>query len=409
VPAVTLQQRWAALVGGDPRPGAVGDTDRPLVDIGSSIVTGVRDRRDPATRSVSDLVGHPVQQTRVLGAAGARAAGSDFLRAGFVHPIPALDEDGGFVDPLGVRWLWCAGEPAPLVHPLADADAAAIRQAPAPVAPPRLVAPGPRTGLLTVADAPAPGLVEFCAAARGLWQFLEDVTDNRPAAAALLDRALAVAVEGYDTLLAALPATPDLVIYADDLGYGDSMFLAGADYRDLVAPRLRELVATIRGRTAAPLAVAATGAIAPILPDLLELGVELLNVQHDARGMDPGELRRTLPAATVLHGVTDLVALGRAIAERDLATVANGVYQFARCWPVVVAPAGSLDLAELPDAVTAGIFLSALTGEDVALVRRAGPVRSIVMRCLDAVRDTEVDLRAVAGDPHPDVAPVTSP
>lgn len=397
---MTVRQRWAALLrGSGDDPGGV------LVDIGSSVRTGVRDRRVATARPADELVADPVQCTRLLGTAAARAVHSDFVRAGFAHPFPRPDADDSFHDALGVRWLWCDGEPAPLEHPLTDAgDVGSFR---APPVPTRLVAPSVLDDdLLVVADVAAPGPVEFCAAVRGPWSFLEDVADDRATAAALLDRALEYAIGCYDTLLQALPVPPDLVLLADDLGYADSMFLAASDHRDLVAPRMRELVAAIRARTDAPLGLSVTGAVGGILPDLLDLGVHVLHVQHDARGLDPAEVRRSLPATTVLHGVTDLVELGRAVGVGDMATVANTVYQFARTTPAVAAPVGSLDLAELPDAIVGGRFLAALGADDLALVRRAGPVRSIVVRCLDAVRDTEIDTSDVAVPARLDVAVV---
>jgi hypothetical protein len=401
VSPVTARRRWAALLRG-----SANDAGGPLVDIGSSVLTGVRDRRAEATRSAGDLVAHPVQCTRLLGVTAARAVHSDFVRTGFVHPFPQPDADGSFHDALGVRWLWCDGEPAPLDHPLTGARPAEIVALGAPPVPTQLVAPSATDDLLTVADAAAPGLVEFCSAVRGPWSFLEDVAGDRTTAAALLDRALEHAVACYETLLRALPSAPDLVLVTDDLGYADSMFLAASEHRDLVAPRMRDLVTAIRGWTDAPLGLGVSGAVAAILPDLLDLGVQLLDVQHDARGLDPAELRRSLPATTVLHGVTDLVELGRAVAVGEMATIANAVYQFARTAPAVAAPVGSLDLAELPDAVVGGRFLAALTADDLALVRRAGPVRSVITRCLDAARDIEIDTHDVAVPSRLDVAVV---
>lgn len=383
---MTPRRRLAELVAGahaaDPAA-----ADRPLVDIGSSVVTGIRDRRARLPTAPPDVIGHPVAQTRVLTAAGAVAVGSDCVRAGVVYPRPELDAADTFLDPLGVRWLWADGEPTPLEHPLADDHGAAGP----PAVPWEIAGPAAGTELIVVADAPVAGLVEHCSALRGQWQFLSDVAEDRPRASALLDRALAAAVEGYERLLHGLPESPDVVLLRDELGFAESMFLAEADFHGLVAPRLAALVTHLRGLGPSSIALAVTGAVAPLLPALARLEVELLNVDPHARGMDAAQLRRGLPAATVLHGVTDVVALGRAVAVRDLAVVANELYQFARCWPVVIAPAGSIALAELPDAMCGATFLSALTGADVALVRQAGPVRSIVDRCLAAVVAADLD------------------
>lgn len=402
-PPVTGRERWRALLNA-PRAGDPAGVDRPLVDIGSSLATGVRDRRGLSATGSADVVGHPVQQTRVLDAAAARAVRTDVERAGFLYDRPPLDEEGRFTDPNGTVWLWADGEPTPLEHPLADSPAGIGRVPAPPRRPTRLAVPDPASGNAVIADTPGAGLLEFCFAQRGHWAFLDDVSTEPLAAASLLDVALQQAVEGYEALLGALPSgpdqVPDLVLYSDDLGYGESMFLGEAEFRALVLPRMRALVERIRELTPAALVLRTPGAIAPVLPDLVGLGVEVLNLQHDARGMDPAELRRSLPAATVLHGVTDLTALGRAVAVGDLAGVAQHAYQFARSWPVVAAPVDSLAVSELPDVVAGAVFLAGIDGDGLALLRRAGPVRSVIQRGLAAVTASEIDLGPViAGEP----------
>jgi len=78
----------------------------------------------------------------------------------------------------------------------------------------------------------------------------------------------------------------DVVTTADDLGMMDRTLLSPAMYRAIVKPRQKRLFDFIKNRTAAKLFYHCDGAIYPLLPDLIEVGVEVLNpVQVSAAGM----------------------------------------------------------------------------------------------------------------------------
>jgi uroporphyrinogen decarboxylase len=81
-------------------------------------------------------------------------------------------------------------------------------------------------------------------------------------------------------------------------------------YRDLVKPRHAALNAAIRGRTRAKILYHSCGAIVPLIDDLIEVGVEILNPIQPLRGlMDPGTLRRRYGDRLIYHGGLDVQAL----------------------------------------------------------------------------------------------------
>jgi hypothetical protein len=360
-------------------------------------VTSVRAPGAPGLAVAVGYVGHPVLQTVALAAADTTALGSDFARAGLLYERPAVVDDT-FTDSLGIEWLWADNAAAPLRHPLEKADYLGVARHPRPVLPPLVQVAAPpsadgetpadsrraRRGQplpLVVADAPVSGLLETCFGLRGSWQFMEDITENWRVANALLDWSLDVVAAAYERMLTELSTQPDVVLYGDDYGYQAGMFLSDADFRTFVKPRLRTLFSRIRRVTTARLCFHCCGAVSAILPDLADLGSDLLNLQRDARGMELCGVRKALPADTVLHGYADLRALGAALADDDRGTVAAIMGELAASGPAIAAPVDCLaDAAELSAAARGARFVRALSGDDVADLRRLGPVAAILDR-----------------------------
>jgi Uroporphyrinogen decarboxylase (URO-D) len=382
---------WQRMTGGDPG-GEI------LVDLGTTTVTGVCAPGAPGLARRTGHVGHPVLRTLPLDAADTTALGSDFARVGLLHEPPVVLDDT-FTDPFGVEWLWADGSAAPLNHPLEDAGLLDVARHARPKWPsavqtlPRRPAGAP--GPLVVADAPCSGIVETCFGLRNAWQFMTDITDNWRVANALLDWSLETVAGGYETMLAALPSQPDVVLYGDDYGYQGGMFLSDEDFRTFVRPRLRTLFSRIRRATTAAICFHCCGAVRPILTDLADLGVELLNLQYDAKGMGLDDVRSALPGATVLHGYTDLHALGVALEQGDRRAVAVLTDELVRSAPAVAAPVDNLaSERELRTTARAARFVRALSAEDVAELRRVGPARDVLDRAAlrsAAAEDPQLD------------------
>lgn len=353
---------------------AEGTADRPLVDLGSSSVTGLRGVAGsgdiPSGGPGGGIVGHPVLQTQVLDGPTSAGLGSDSARAGCVFERPVLDEDDTFLDLIGVRWRCTDGPPAEFEHPLEHATQAQIAGYPRPQWPTALQVADDFTiehQQLVVAEPPCPGLIEMCFALRNGWQFLDDLTGGWRVANALLDWCLETVVSAYEHLLTRLPQVPDVVIYRDDYGVQGSMYVSELDFRTFIRPRLRTIMSWIRRLTPARIVFHSCGAIAPIVPDLVTLGVDALNLQPDARGIDLIKLRQALPGTLALHGVTDLPALGQAIESGDMSALLQQARLFARLWPAMAAPLDVLAAdVSVSSLVRAATFLKTLTLDDLA-------------------------------------------
>lgn len=381
---MSAREDWRQLLDGEP-------AEQILVDVGTSTVTGVAAPGAPDLAATVRYVGHPVLQTLALDTADTHALGSHFVRTGLVFEPPAITDDG-FTDPLGIGWLWAEGSAAPLVHPLEDAGYLDVARHPRPAQPELLQVPAPAaTGEarpLIVADAPTPGLVETCFGLRNAWQFMIDITDNWRVANALLDWALETVAAAYEQMLTAMPVQPDVVLYGDDYGYQGGMFLSEEDFRTFVRPRLRTLFSRIRRCTTAALCFHCCGAVHPILGDLADLGVELINLQYDAKNMQLSAVRAELPRTMVLHGYTNLQALGTALAQGDRRSIALLTDELVRSAPVIAAPVDSLPTEEALLAVArAARFVRALSPDDISQLRKLGPVARVIDRAAQTACD----------------------
>jgi uroporphyrinogen decarboxylase len=112
------------------------------------------------------------------------------------------------------------------------------------------------------------------------------VTDAR-FARALLDKGVEIESQMVRTILGAVGDNVDVILCAtDDLGMQTGPLISPDLYRKLIKPFQRGLFNTIKNHTEAKLLFHSDGAIVPLIGDLIDIGVEVLNpVQVSAAGM----------------------------------------------------------------------------------------------------------------------------
>ena len=98
----------------------------------------------------------------------------------------------------------------------------------------------------------------------------------------ILERYLAIAgpyIEGIQT--------------NDDFGAQTALQISPRLYRELFKPRQRRWIEFVKARTRAKVFIHCDGAIEEILPDFIEIGIDVLNpLQTSASGMDPARIKR---------------------------------------------------------------------------------------------------------------------
>jgi len=148
------------------------------------------------------------------------------------------------------------------------------------------------------------GLCEVAIRIRGMENFLVDLMLDEAVTAALLDRILELKVEFWHMALAHLGDVVDIVLEADDYGTQDSQLVSPDRFRTVFKPRLAQLFGGIK--QAAPhvrLLFHSCGSVRPIIPDLIEIGVDILNPVHvAAAGMEPAGLKRDFGDALCFWG-----------------------------------------------------------------------------------------------------------
>jgi uroporphyrinogen decarboxylase len=140
---------------------------------------------------------------------------------------------------------------------------------------------------------------------RGMEQAFQDLLEQPDFADALLDRIHSI----HDRLLRrCLEEAADLINFmyvGEDLGTQESLLLSPALFRRFIKPRLKAMI-----ELAHSFGVKAfhhdDGAIRRLIPELIEIGIDILNpIQWRCRGMDREGLARDFGAHVVFHGAVD--------------------------------------------------------------------------------------------------------
>ena len=151
----------------------------------------------------------------------------------------------------------------------------------------------------------APGIFEVALWMRGFESYFCDMIANEPLAEALLDLVLEVKMRYWEHALALLGPNVMIVSEADDLASQDRCLVSPGLYRKLIKPRHTKLFSFIKKKAKVPVRIFyhSCGAVAPLIPDLIESGIDILNpVQVSAAGMDTRELKRRFGKDLTFYG-----------------------------------------------------------------------------------------------------------
>ncbi|MHB1134429.1 MAG: uroporphyrinogen decarboxylase family protein [Chloroflexota bacterium] len=230
---------------------------------------------------------------------------SDFAETGFV-------EFGGYTkqidvpetDAWGIAWLRLTDDymGEAVGHPLADWSALEGYRLPDPLA----VGDWSRVGETLARDggrryalADGDTLFQRLFYLRGFENLMLDIHYEAPEFLALRDQVVDYMLR---RLARWLEFPIDGVRFRDDWGTQTSLFIHPEKWRRLFKPAYARLIGAVRA-AGAHCWFHSDGQIAAILPDLLELGVQVLNPQAEAIGLD--ELRRDFASRVCFQGEVD--------------------------------------------------------------------------------------------------------
>lgn len=148
------------------------------------------------------------------------------------------------------------------------------------------------------------GIFEMAQRVRGMAPLMMDLASDEALSAALLDKMVELKLAFWEMALPQLRDVVDVVSEADDYGTQASQLISPRMFRRLFKPRLARLFSGIKALAPdAKLFFHSCGNVRPLLPDFIEIGVDILNPIHvRATGMNPVELKRDFGKDIVFWG-----------------------------------------------------------------------------------------------------------
>jgi uroporphyrinogen decarboxylase len=220
--------------------------------------------------------------------------------------------DGGFYDEDNILWKKNVYDYSPVVAPLAECTLEDLNKItwPDPFDPARVLGLKEEakqlyetTEYAIVADIMCRGPFEQAVKLRGFEQFLVDISTDSKFTAALLDKITEAIIGLWDVYLAAVSDYVHVVCQGDDLGMQASLIISPKMYRHFIKPCHKRIYDFIHSKTKAKLFMHSCGSIFDIIPDFIEIGVDILNpIQRDAAKMEIGKLKKLFGKAICFWG-----------------------------------------------------------------------------------------------------------
>lgn len=149
------------------------------------------------------------------------------------------------------------------------------------------------------ADGIKVGILQTASQLRGYDKLFVDFALNPEIAHSLLDKISELINAMYRRYMQVVGPYVDLVVITDDQGTQKSLMVSPKMFRQFIKPRLKSQIDTIKECADVKVFLHCDGAILPIIEDLIEIGVDIIN-----------------PIQTVVNGFEDTASLKERFGER---------------------------------------------------------------------------------------------
>lgn len=227
--------------------------------------------------------------------------------------------DGRIVDDWGIEHAKCGSHFQQVSWPLREAGLREIEAYPAPVVndPRRIEGLREESRRLreegrhaVIGRSATMGFFEIGCALRGMEQYFMDMVDDPALIEALNERILNSQMEMYGLYLDTCGDYLDVIETGDDYGSGTGPLVSPAAFRRLLKPYRARLNAFIK-RKAPHIRIFhhTCGNVRLLIPDLIEIGVDVLNPVQPVPGMEPARLVREFGRDICFHGAADTIRM----------------------------------------------------------------------------------------------------
>lgn len=197
------------------------------------------------------------------------------------------------------------------------------------------------------ADGIKVGILQLASQVRGYDKLFVDFALNPHIAHRLLDKISVLINEMYHQYMKVVGRYVDVVVITDDQGTQKSLMVSPKMFREFIKPRLRSQILTIKANADVKVLMHCDGAILPIVEDLIEIGVDILNpIQTVVEGFeDTAALKERFGDRICFHGGMDVQqVLPNASVSEVRQEVARRIYELGRGGGYILAPCHNINV-----------------------------------------------------------------
>lgn len=142
---------------------------------------------------------------------------------------------------------------------------------------------------------------------RGLSAFLTDLAMEPALPKYIMERLTDIYVENTRRVLDLAADKLDAVYFYDDVATQKSLLISKSMWAEFIRPCHQRIIDVAKSYDVAVM-YHSDGALRPLIPELIEMGVDILNpIQADAKGMEPEALKADFGDRLTFHGGIDII------------------------------------------------------------------------------------------------------